>query len=642
MSDAAQQIADAYQARLNKITQVSKPLKSDAGIATLLSSLNIPYPTTAVHIGRRVGQLPELIEAHNAAVRALEGVLTRYFKDPERLPTNRPTLRIGGWLGVCGGKKVDAIDFLTEKIKRYDERIEVTRHQIDEKKAENYGFASFESVPYAHLVAKSTWIIQSTYWLTVFPLRGASALFDLAQVVSLILVWGRAKLFGRTPRDIREWTTPPAFDYPVYFSNHLLMLVVGLVYTPLAPLVPLFAAAAFTVSFLVYKYQLMYVSISRVETGGRLWRVCINRVLFALIMMQAVMLLTIGLQRGWMDSIAVAPPVAFVIAFKLILSSKFDNAFDWYAQLLLLSAPRAGLRLNFQRLRFIPSESEMAEVYLHQADARKHRLQKRFGHPSLHEPLMTPMLHKSVQHLLPTIYNGRVGQGHGAVDGKSVQQNTAGGLTFNMLEAHDLQYDRTAYLRQRDEDAMTVSTAFAGTKTEGPPDDYFAQRRANYLAHGTPGAGSPGATPADVDLPYELSRMPTKMSSESTDNLISYPPRYTSPVGGRGHHPNLSQQSFDSSFGGHHQEVIASQQQQYYPHPPNRQDSYESIVGPGGTRGPPGGAFHRQMPSQNSAEYDGGASSPPGRVASPLGGDTRRRSYAPLSLDDDGKVDFRK
>ena len=32
--------------------------------------------------------------------------------------------------------------------------MQVTRQQIGEKKAENYGFASFESVPYAHLVAR--------------------------------------------------------------------------------------------------------------------------------------------------------------------------------------------------------------------------------------------------------------------------------------------------------------------------------------------------------------------------------------------------------------------------------------------------------------------------------------------------------
>lgn len=52
--------------------------------------------------------------------------------------------------------------------------------------------------------SQNTWIIQSTYWLTVFPLRGSSAIFDLAQVVSLLIVWVRTRLFGRTPREIRE------------------------------------------------------------------------------------------------------------------------------------------------------------------------------------------------------------------------------------------------------------------------------------------------------------------------------------------------------------------------------------------------------------------------------------------------------
>lgn len=55
------------------------------------------------------------------------------------------------------------------------------------------------------------------------------------------------------------------------------------------------------------------------------------------------------------------------------------------------------------RRRFIPTEQEMAETHMHQADARKNRLQKRFGHPSLNDPLFTPMLHKGVQHLLPTM-----------------------------------------------------------------------------------------------------------------------------------------------------------------------------------------------------------------------------------------------
>jgi hypothetical protein len=123
-----------------------------------------------------------------------------------------------------------------------------------------------------------TYMIQSSYWLTIFPLRGASAVFDMAQLVSLLIVWFRTKLFGRTPREIREvsrplpdrarqrsltsgllpfsqWTKPPEFDFPVYYSNHLLMVAVALVYAPIAPLVAIFAACAFAVSTWVYKYQ---------------------------------------------------------------------------------------------------------------------------------------------------------------------------------------------------------------------------------------------------------------------------------------------------------------------------------------------------------------------------------------------------
>lgn len=149
--------SEEYQSTLHArslmVTQVAKLNQSDHGIASLLQSLNVPYPTTAIHIARPVGTLPELIEQHNDAVRKLEGVLTKYFKNPDRLPSHRPTLTIGGFMGL-GGRKVDAVDYLTQKIKRLEERVEVARSQVDGRKAENYGFASFAAVPYAHVVAK--------------------------------------------------------------------------------------------------------------------------------------------------------------------------------------------------------------------------------------------------------------------------------------------------------------------------------------------------------------------------------------------------------------------------------------------------------------------------------------------------------
>jgi hypothetical protein len=46
------------------------------------------------------------------------------------------------------------------------------------------------------------------------------------------------------------------------------MGTVALVYTPLAPLVPLLAAVVFWISGVVYKYQLMFVFTTKVESGG--------------------------------------------------------------------------------------------------------------------------------------------------------------------------------------------------------------------------------------------------------------------------------------------------------------------------------------------------------------------------------------
>lgn len=46
------------------------------------------------------------------------------------------------------------------------------------------------------------------------------------------------------------------------------MAAVALVFAPLAPLVALAACIVFWMSSLVYKYQLMFVYITKVETGG--------------------------------------------------------------------------------------------------------------------------------------------------------------------------------------------------------------------------------------------------------------------------------------------------------------------------------------------------------------------------------------
>ncbi|ETW74884.1 hypothetical protein HETIRDRAFT_482685 [Heterobasidion irregulare TC 32-1] len=616
----------SFYARTLAVTKVPKKYQSDEGIRAVFETVQVPYPTTSVHIGRRVGKLPELIEYHNETVRELEKVLVRYLKGG-KIAKERPTIRIGGFMGI-GGTKKDAIDFYTAKLKRMEQSVEDYRNQIDTRKPESYGFASMAAVPYAHVVAQllqrkhpkgttimlapnpkdiiwenlnksdgeilrkktmgwiwlvvvcffntvplfvisilanlssltsfvpflqnwsdssprsfnivsgvlppavsaifgfflpitmrwlsqyqgatthsrldravlaryfaflvisqliiftligvifnsvkevidqigqhksfqeivdnlnklpatinRTYIDQSSYWLTFFPLRGFLAVFDLAQIINLVLIFFKTHLFGRTPRDIREWTQPPEFQYSIYYSNILFMGTVGLVFAPLAPLVAVAAAIVFWISSWVYKYQLMFVFVSKVETGGRLWNPVINRLLVSLLLMQALMVLTIGLQYGWTSFawVATVPPIIIVMLFKVYTNRVFDRPFRYY----------------------VPTEDELrqAKVHSQRADMSGNRLEKRFGHPALHAELFTPMLHAKMMPLLSEVYKGKISHGQAKVEeygGQSLQaQVIPGGIRIAAVDQNNLEYDPALYQRDRGEldwDARSMST----------------------------------------------------------------------------------------------------------------------------------------------------------------------------------------
>lgn len=701
----------SFYARTLAITEVPKKYQSDQGLREIFNSIQMPYPTTSVHIGRRVGRLPELIDFHNETVRELEQYLVRYLKGG-RVGKKRPTIRIGATCGM-GGTKRDAIDYYTEKLKRTEAAIEEYRNQIDTRKAEKYGFASMAAVPYAHIVARmlegkhpkgtditlapnpkdiiwenmsktsgelrskrtigfvwlilvcffntvplfiisilanlnqikdypqlkfledwfqsspstfaivagvlppavsgifgfflplimrwlsqfmgaltqskldrqvvaryfaflvisqlviftligvifqyvnivvrsvgkqsfseilgrfrdlpgiinSTYINQSSYWLTFFPLRGFLVVFDLAQIVNLVWIFIKTRLFGRTPRDIREWTQPPEFQYSIYYTNILYMVSVALVFAPLAPLVALAACVVFWLGSWVYKYQLMFVFITKVETGGRLWNVVINRLLFCVLLMQALMILTIGLQYGFksLQWIATIPPIFFVAIFKIYINRTFVSKFRYY----------------------VPSEEELrlAKVHSERADHRGNRLEKRFGHPALHVELYTPMLHAKMMPLLAQVYKGRIAKQDTKLKEYGGQKMEAqvveGGIKIAAIEQRDLEYDPALYRRDRGElDWDTRSIASTAYMNDGAPVHHgHSKSGSGFFAQGAPpvpgydqylasGPGYHGAAASTEN--FELTRIESQNEPllgsrppflQSTSSLPSTPPQ---------------------------------------------------------------------------------------------------------------------
>lgn len=310
---------------------------------------------------------------------------------------------------------------------------------------------------------KYQYLNMSNYWLTWIPLRLFVVTFDMSQAVKLLLTWMQSIFFGQTPRDIREFTKPPAFEYHVYYSNLLFVFAVGMLYATLAPLVLAFIAVVLWLACYVYKYLHIYVAVTKNESGGRLWRLVVNRLLVCIVFMQVILALAVALDRAW-KAFACLPPVLIVIVFKIYCMRAFDRSFDWY----------------------IPDQSELGKIKMHTGDASHHRLARRFGQPSLHQKLFTPMVHAKVKHLLPQVYQGRL-EDHGIhdVDGRKADvEEVTGGLKIAAVDEQDCMYDP-----RLDSDAASVfSSTTVGAFSRGPPsragtyDPTFQAQYDQYMA----------------------------------------------------------------------------------------------------------------------------------------------------------------
>lgn len=285
---------------------------------------------------------------------------------------------------------------------------------------------------------KQQYAMLGNYWLTWMPLKVVLVFLDLAQGIKLLYVWLHKGLVSKTPRDVRELTEPPFFEYSNYYANLLFVGAVVMVYALLSPLIVVLGAVVFWAYSIANKYQLMYVNQTKHETGGKLWQSASNRFLVNLLLMQGILILSLVLddpKEGY-RAVACLPPMLFVFGFKIYARITFESKFDWY----------------------IPSPEEASQIRIHRGDQQHHRLERRFGHPFLTQKLQTPMVHAWSQALLPEVYHGRIDETkHALVDGRNVETAAVeGGLKIAFVEEDQLEYDPR---NDNDDDARSVMSS---------------------------------------------------------------------------------------------------------------------------------------------------------------------------------------
>lgn len=572
-----------------QLYDIPKKLSSDEGIARLIDQVapNSSFSRTA--IARDVKVLPKLVEQHEKCVRKLEKVLSKYLKDPHSLPAARPVCSPSksdpSYSTYPKGQKVDAIEYLTQRIKTLEYEIKEVRTSVDKRNTRPFGFASYSDISEAHSIAYaarkkkpqgafiklaprpsdiiwdnmplsaatrarkrlfitmwiglltllwiapnamiaiflvnlsnlgSVWhgfqisleaspgfwsIVQgiaspaitslvylllpiifrrlsmrggdqtksgrerhvigklynffifnnlivfslfsgmwtftvnvledtktgtdawkaiveqdfggsllialckiSPYWVTYLLQRQLSTAVDLAQLWTLILSFIMRKLGSPTPREMIELTAPQSFEYASYYNYCLYYATVALAYGTIQPLVLPSVALFFVIDCILKKYLLMYVFITKNESGGMSWRVLFNRVCFALVLSNLVAFLVAFMRSTYTQAYSVVPLPFIVIAFKIYCAKAFDS------------------KIHFYSTRFVPRGPEPEVGIASKENLKNDRLAAKFGHPVLYRPLITPMVHAKAQNILASVYQGRLSDGRetGSAEGTSV------------------------------------------------------------------------------------------------------------------------------------------------------------------------------------------------------------------------------
>ncbi|KAF8865525.1 DUF221-domain-containing protein [Acephala macrosclerotiorum] len=570
-----------YQASLHArtlmINDIPKSDRSDEGIGRLIDMVVPTSSFSRTAIARNVKELPEMIEQHNQAVRELETHLAKYLKDPNNLPASKPRMKPHkedpNWASYPKGEKLDAIDYLTGRIKELEIEIKEVRLGVDYRNPLPYGFASYEEIAEAHSIAfaaknkhpegttivlaprpndiiwknmplskkqrrtrrminnlwvllltiiwiapnamisiflislanlghvwpafqtslanHTTWwsIVQgvaspaitslvylvlpiifrrlairagdrtktarerhvaaklytffvfnflivfsvfstiwsfvssvikqtndgtdtwaaieqadiagslfislcnlSPFWITWLLQRNLGAAIDLAQLWTLVWSFCARKFSSPTPREMIELTAPPAFDYASYYNYFLFYSTVTLCFATIQPLVIPACALYFVIDVYLKKYLLLYIFVTKTESGGMFWRMFYNRMVFATILSNCVVFLATWVHGNntHTQALACIPLPFLMLGFKWYCKTTFDDKIHYYT--------------GSSKGHFKDPEALRSKIF----DGKRDRLASRFGHPALYRPLMTPMVHAKAQNILASIYGGRL------------------------------------------------------------------------------------------------------------------------------------------------------------------------------------------------------------------------------------------
>lgn len=155
----------------------------------------------------------------------------------------------------------------------------------------------------------------------------AAAPFALLRAFPLVLFALKSRAASTERAKARLWQDQFATFGPL-LPRHSLVGLVGIVFAPINPLVPLMCTVYFLMASITEKYNMLYVRRERYQSGGLLWPRGADQVMVSLVVGQCVLAFLLFVKRAPWAGGVVLPLVPATLLFRYAATQLVDRPFS--------------------------------------------------------------------------------------------------------------------------------------------------------------------------------------------------------------------------------------------------------------------------------------------------------------------------
>eukprot|EP00882_Tetradesmus_deserticola_P001118 GHRQ01001211.1.p1 GENE.GHRQ01001211.1~~GHRQ01001211.1.p1 ORF type:complete len:784 (+),score=334.19 GHRQ01001211.1:817-3168(+) len=194
----------------------------------------------------------------------------------------------------------------------------------------------------------------SSFYMSYILIQACGLGGDMLRLVGLVLFFVFMKLAGTEKARYRLWAKQN-YEFGKNVANHTMVLLLGLAFTVLAPLIAPFCLLYFSLALLAQKYQLIYVVTLPYQAAGRMWMNCFNQIMTGIYFLQAMALCVLAV-KGFAFAALLIPLILFTAVVHVNCKKLFRRPWT------LMSAKEAALLDARDPADISPSELEEVSV----------------------------------------------------------------------------------------------------------------------------------------------------------------------------------------------------------------------------------------------------------------------------------------